>query len=40
MELRIGTGPNLLYYGGRPSVQKVIRVDPNAKMARYAEAAA
>jgi SAM-dependent methyltransferase len=40
MELGIGTGPNLAYYGGRPSVTTVIGVDPNEKMARYAEAAA
>lgn len=40
MELGIGTGPNLMYYGGRPWVSKVIGVDPNEKMAPYAEAAA
>ena len=40
MELGIGTGPNLAYYGGRPSITSVIGVDPNEKMARYAEAAA
>lgn len=40
MELGIGTGPNLMYYGGRPSVSKVIGVDPNEKMAPYAQAAA
>ncbi|KAG0583747.1 hypothetical protein KC19_3G160000 [Ceratodon purpureus] len=40
LELGIGTGPNLAYYGGRPSITSVIGVDPNVKMARYAEAAA
>lgn len=40
MELGIGTGPNLKYYGGRASVSKVIGVDPNMKMAPYAQAAA
>lgn len=40
MELGIGTGPNLAYYGGRPSITTVVGVDPNVKMARYAEAAA
>lgn len=38
MELGIGTGPNLVYYCGRPAITSVIGVDPNEKMARYAEA--
>lgn len=40
MELGIGTGPNLAYYGGRPSIASVIGVDPNEKMAPYAQGAA
>lgn len=40
VEVGVGTGPNLAYYGGRPSIANVIGVDPNAKMARYAEGAA
>lgn len=40
LELGVGTGPNLAYYGGRTSITNVIGVDPNEKMARYAKEAA
>jgi ubiquinone/menaquinone biosynthesis C-methylase UbiE len=40
VEVGVGTGPNLKFYGGRPHIEKVIGVDPNERMARFAEQAA
>lgn len=39
LEIGIGTGPNLRYYGADDGV-RVFGVDPNQKMERYAQAAA
>ncbi|KAM5567234.1 hypothetical protein ABKV19_015373 [Rosa sericea] len=39
LEIGIGTGPNLRYYGADDGV-RVFGVDPNKKMERYAQAAA
>lgn len=38
LEIGIGTGPNLKYYGN--SDVSVVGVDPNRKMEKYAQAAA
>lgn len=40
VEVGVGTGPNLKFYGGRSHIEKVIGVDPNERMARFAEQAA
>ncbi|KAL3684921.1 hypothetical protein R1sor_002943 [Riccia sorocarpa] len=40
LELGIGTGPNLKYYGNKPRIQKVVGVDPNLQMAKFCYAAA
>lgn len=40
LEIGIGTGPNLKYYGNVASVASVVGVDPNRKMEKYALAAA
>nr|GEX85132.1 methyltransferase-like protein 7A isoform X1 [Tanacetum cinerariifolium] len=40
LEIGIGTGPNLKYYGGAASGVSVVGVDPNRKMEKYAQAAA
>ncbi|KAJ4845696.1 hypothetical protein Tsubulata_028777 [Turnera subulata] len=40
LELGIGTGPNLKYYAGEPDIVKVLGVDPNRKMEKYAKKAA
>ncbi|GAU44605.1 hypothetical protein TSUD_240970 [Trifolium subterraneum] len=39
LEIGIGTGPNLSYYGSNPDVQ-VIGIDPNPEMEKYARASA
>ncbi|XP_050204120.1 uncharacterized protein LOC126654099 [Mercurialis annua] len=39
LEIGIGTGPNLKYYAGDGDLE-IFGVDPNAKMEKYAEAAA
>lgn len=35
LEVGIGTGPNLKYYGNLPHLQRVVGVDPNLQMAKY-----
>lgn len=40
LEIGIGTGPNLKYYGNAASGASVVGVDPNRKMEKYAHAAA
>ncbi|KAG6553838.1 hypothetical protein Mapa_004755 [Marchantia paleacea] len=40
LELGIGTGPNLKYYGSKSGIQKVIGVDPNSQMAKFCSSAA
>ncbi|KAL2653108.1 hypothetical protein R1flu_021236 [Riccia fluitans] len=40
LELGIGTGPNLKYYGNRPRIQKVLGLDPNVQMAKFCSSAA
>lgn len=40
LEVGIGTGPNLKYYGNVGSGVTVVGVDPNKKMEKYAKAAA
>ncbi|KAI7758276.1 hypothetical protein M8C21_005424 [Ambrosia artemisiifolia] len=40
LEIGIGTGPNLKYYGNLASGASVVGVDPNRKMEKYAQAAA
>ncbi|XP_024994252.1 methyltransferase-like protein 7A isoform X2 [Cynara cardunculus var. scolymus] len=40
LEIGIGTGPNLKYYGSATSGASVVGVDPNRKMEKYAQAAA
>ncbi|KAK9090614.1 hypothetical protein Sjap_023791 [Stephania japonica] len=40
LELGIGTGPNLKYYGGGDAGVHVLGVDPNKAMEKYAQAAA
>ncbi|KAI3812034.1 hypothetical protein L1987_16735 [Smallanthus sonchifolius] len=40
LEIGIGTGPNLKYYGNAASGASVVGVDPNRKMEKYVKAAA
>ncbi|KAL9999878.1 putative RNA-directed DNA polymerase [Helianthus debilis subsp. tardiflorus] len=40
LEIGIGTGPNLKYYGNLASGASVVGIDPNRKMEKYAQAAA
>ncbi|KAK9075462.1 hypothetical protein SSX86_003786 [Deinandra increscens subsp. villosa] len=40
LEIGIGTGPNLKYYGNAASGASVVGIDPNRKMEKYAQAAA
>jgi ubiquinone/menaquinone biosynthesis C-methylase UbiE len=39
LEIGIGTGPNLSYYGSNPDVQ-VVGIDPNPEMEKYARSSA
>ncbi|KAH7835116.1 hypothetical protein Vadar_023015 [Vaccinium darrowii] len=40
LEIGIGAGPNLKYYAGDKSGVRIVGIDPNRKMEKYAQAAA